>query len=318
MANSRDALTSRTLPSMTFSDGLNPLTAPVLLDPSLPPLIKAAKRFSVEGQNAVGEQNKYSHLRCRDVTAGDTFLVTGGAGRLGLEAALTLLEHGLLGVCLFDVSPSITSSEPAIKALRHDFPESKIVTEIVDVTDDQAVQSAVERTVQNLGSVDILLCFAGVVGCTHAAEMTSSEWKRVLDINTTGSWFCAQAIGRYAPTEPSIKKSTHKISWQTNDPTRPGRKYRFHRLNLCSSRELPATTSRIQRLQRSDPTAQKFTGSRVGAIWNPGEQYKPRVHGYHPQRRRGTRERPANMDGEEPDGEDRASERAGGCGDFTL
>jgi NAD(P)-dependent dehydrogenase (short-subunit alcohol dehydrogenase family) len=45
-----------------------------------------------------------------------------------------------------------------------------------------------------LESVDVLLWF---VGSTHAAEKTSSEqWNRVLDINTTGSWFRAQAVGR--------------------------------------------------------------------------------------------------------------------------
>jgi hypothetical protein len=57
-------------------------------------------------------------------------------------------------------------------ALRHDFPASKIVIESVDVIDDQVVQSAAERPVQELESVDVLLWF---VGSTHAAEKTSSE-----------------------------------------------------------------------------------------------------------------------------------------------
>jgi sorbose reductase len=47
-----------------------------------------------------------------------------------------------------------------------------------------------------IGSVDHLLCFAGVVGCQHALDMKSAEWRRVLNINTTGSFICAQAAAR--------------------------------------------------------------------------------------------------------------------------
>jgi sorbose reductase len=44
--------------------------------------------------------------------------------------------------------------------------------------------------------VDHLLCFAGVVGCQHALAMTAAEWRRVLDINTTGAFLCAQAAAK--------------------------------------------------------------------------------------------------------------------------
>jgi sorbose reductase len=47
-----------------------------------------------------------------------------------------------------------------------------------------------------IGSVDHLLCFAGVVGCQHAIDMTAAEWRRTLDINTTGSFLCAQACAK--------------------------------------------------------------------------------------------------------------------------
>jgi NAD(P)-dependent dehydrogenase (short-subunit alcohol dehydrogenase family) len=52
------------------------------------------------------------------------------------------------------------------------------------------------ETAELLGSVDILLCFAGVVGCTHAIDMAAAEWRRTFDINTTGSFLCAQAVAR--------------------------------------------------------------------------------------------------------------------------
>lgn len=66
----------------------------------------------------------------------------------------------------------------------------------VNVTDAAEVEAAVEKTASQLGSVDILVCFAGVVGCQHAVDMTPEEWRRTLDVNTTGAFFCAQAVAR--------------------------------------------------------------------------------------------------------------------------
>ena len=64
------------------------------------------------------------------------------------------------------------------------------------VKDEECVRGAVAQTVSELGSVDILLCYAGVVACTHALELDIDEWRRTLDVNTTGSWLCAQAVAR--------------------------------------------------------------------------------------------------------------------------
>jgi NAD(P)-dependent dehydrogenase (short-subunit alcohol dehydrogenase family) len=58
-----------------------------------------------------------------------------------------------------------------IKKLHARFPDRRIMTEAVDVRDEAQIASAVESAAKVLGSVDMLCCFAGVVGCTHAIEM---------------------------------------------------------------------------------------------------------------------------------------------------
>ncbi len=70
------------------------------------------------------------------------------------------------------------------------------MTEAVDVRDEKSIAEAVTSTVKVLGSIDILCCFAGVVGCTHAVDMKAEDWRRTLDINLTGSFLCAQAVAR--------------------------------------------------------------------------------------------------------------------------
>jgi sorbose reductase len=34
------------------------------------------------------------------------------------------------------------------------------------------------------------------VGCTHAIDMSAAEWRKTLDINTTGSFLVAQAVAK--------------------------------------------------------------------------------------------------------------------------
>ncbi|PMD33727.1 NAD(P)-binding protein [Hyaloscypha variabilis F] len=170
----RNSLTSRILPQMTLSKGdESSLTGPPAPDSgssSAPE--RAVKRFEVAG-NAI---------------------VTGGAGTLGFAASRALLEHGLSGLMIFDINP--TQAQPKIDELQKEFPACNIKSKQVDITDDVAVSKAVDETASLLGSVDHLLCFAGVVGCQHALDMKSAEWRRVLNINTTGSFICAQAAAR--------------------------------------------------------------------------------------------------------------------------
>jgi NAD(P)-dependent dehydrogenase (short-subunit alcohol dehydrogenase family) len=169
----RNALTSRIVPSMTLSTGTPtsktaPPTNPVFQDSTT----GARQRFSVTG-NAV---------------------VTGGAGTLGLRSCDALLEHGLRGLMILDVNPA--ESETEIQAMREKFPYATIAIMKVDVTDEGRVAEAMKETVRVLGSIDHLLCFVGVVGCVDALEMPISQWRRILDINTTGSFICAQAAAR--------------------------------------------------------------------------------------------------------------------------
>ena len=127
--------------------------------------------------------------------------MTGGAGTLAIVNARALLEHGLSGLALFDLDPSHSTRE--IDVLKDDFPTSTILPVKVDITNADQLQSAVDMTVKELGSVNILCCFAGVVGCTHAAELSPAEWRRTLDINTTGGFLSAQAVARSA-SPPAI------------------------------------------------------------------------------------------------------------------
>lgn len=170
---SAEALVNRIVPSMVLSDG-----SPQSMTPAPQPQKTsdatngAQKRFTVQG-NAV---------------------VAGGAGTLGLHTCVALLEHGLDGLMVFDANPS--SAQKEIEQMRVRFPGAKIAAMKVDVTDEEAIDSAMEETTKLLGSINALLCFVGIVGCVDALDMPVSQWRKILDVNTTGLFICAQAAAR--------------------------------------------------------------------------------------------------------------------------
>ncbi|KAI1846620.1 hypothetical protein JX266_007193 [Neoarthrinium moseri] len=168
----RSELTSRVIPLMNLSTGSSPLTAPIQQNQCLSPEERAANRFRIYG-NAV---------------------VTGGGGDLGFTACQALLEHGLSGLVIFDLDP--VSAASRVADLQAGFPNAKISFATVNVTDADDVERSIDAVVRSLGSVDILLAFAGVASCAHAIEMPAKEWRRVFDINTTGSFLCAQAVAK--------------------------------------------------------------------------------------------------------------------------
>ena len=126
-----------------------------------------------------------------------------------------LLEHGAAGLALWDLPTTLDHSAAAIAQLRADFPEARILEQGVDVTDAAAVGAAADDASNSFGrgvgdegrwGLRHLLCFAGVVGVVPAMDYDRKAWDKVLDVNLTGSFQCAQEVGRYV-------RPSHQV-WQ--------------------------------------------------------------------------------------------------------
>ena len=172
-ATTRDDLKKRNIPHMLFNSSQEQFR-PAQPTPSIREHqnVDAVARFAVNG-NAI---------------------VTGGTGALGLAAIHSLLEHGLSGLAIFDINTK--QAELQLDVLKQRFPNRKVIAFHVDVTDENAVDEAVLTTAEVLGSIDHLMCFSGIVCCAHAIDLIASTWRHVLEVNTTGSFLCAQAVAR--------------------------------------------------------------------------------------------------------------------------
>jgi 3-oxoacyl-[acyl-carrier protein] reductase len=117
--------------------------------------------------------------------AGQPAVVTGGVSGLGLGIAERLISEGAR-VCVWDADPAVAEKAAAIGA------EHAIR---VDVTDASAVQAAADKTVAQLGGIKIMVASAGITGPNFPAwEYPLEQWRRVIDINVNGVYYCNRAV----------------------------------------------------------------------------------------------------------------------------
>lgn len=124
---------------------------------------------------------------------GQTALVTGGAGEIGLATAERLAREGA-AIALLDVK------EEALAKAKSRLSESgaRVESYSCDVTDWNAVESAVSRVAAEFGSVELLFNNAGYQGefkPTHAYP--EEDFERVIQINLIGAFYVLKAVAAH-------------------------------------------------------------------------------------------------------------------------
>jgi 3-hydroxybutyrate dehydrogenase len=114
---------------------------------------------------------------------GKVALVTGAASGLGRAIALRYLEEGAR-VCIADVRGA-TEAAQAMGA--------RALGVQMDVTDEKQVDDGVAACVARLGGVDILVSNAGVQVISPLADLSLSDWKRMLAIHLDGAFLTTRA-----------------------------------------------------------------------------------------------------------------------------
>ena len=116
-------------------------------------------------------------------------IVTGGASGLGKASAARIIAEGGQ-VSLWDLNPDTLASAAAEIGAKH--------TVALDVSDADAVSDAARAAHQALGGLDILVASAGITGATvPVKDFPLDSWRRVIDINLNGVFYCARAVVPY-------------------------------------------------------------------------------------------------------------------------
>lgn len=141
-----------------------------------------------QATTAMGQQVTYPSL------AGKSVLITGGASGLGLAFAQAFAANGA-NLTLLDInSEGLASASEELKSAN---PKIDIEIACGSTTDETAVEAAFAQAVARFGSIDVLMNNAGIGMVKPTLELTAVEWRRIVDINLTGVFLCAQAAGKH-------------------------------------------------------------------------------------------------------------------------
>ena len=123
---------------------------------------------------------------------GKTAIITGGAGGIGIHVAK---EYAKAGAKVVVASRNLENLNQVVDEINANGGQSLAVE--VDITKSEQVDNMISQTVDNYGSVDVIVNSAGRWGSSYKPEDTPlDEWYSVVDLNLTGTFLCCLAAGR--------------------------------------------------------------------------------------------------------------------------
>ena len=173
---------------------------------------------------------------------GKVAIVTGGGSGIGKAAALALLQDG------WRVALAGRRSDALEQVAQQANAPGRALALATDVTDPASVKALFDATVKAWGRVDLLFNNAGMgLNTTPIEDIAIEDWKRVVDTNLNGMFYCIQqafrvmksqqpmggriinngSISAHAPRPFSIAYTAtkHAVTGLTKTASLDGRKY---------------------------------------------------------------------------------------------
>jgi NAD(P)-dependent dehydrogenase (short-subunit alcohol dehydrogenase family) len=122
---------------------------------------------------------------------GKVCVVTGAAQGIGRAIVEELAREGGRAAIL-DLNAD--AAEACAEALRAKGTDARGYP--CDVSDKGAVEAAAAHVAKDLGPCDVLVNNAGIALMGPSLDFPEDQWRRSLDVMTTGVFFCCQAFGR--------------------------------------------------------------------------------------------------------------------------
>jgi 3-hydroxybutyrate dehydrogenase len=115
-------------------------------------------------------------------------LVTGAASGIGKRIAEVLADNGA-HIAVADINPAAARAAADEIGARG----VKATALVMDVTDEEQVEAGVDKTVKDLGSVDILVSNAGIQIVNPVDQFSYADWKKMMAIHLDGAFLTTRA-----------------------------------------------------------------------------------------------------------------------------
>jgi NAD(P)-dependent dehydrogenase (short-subunit alcohol dehydrogenase family) len=122
---------------------------------------------------------------------GKTAIVTGGAAGLGQQMALGLAEAGSNIVVCSRKLERCQEAAHKIEALG-----VKALAFRCDLNREEEIENVVRETIREFGKIDILVNNSGRTWGAPVEDLKIEDWKKVIDLNITGTFQFTQRVGK--------------------------------------------------------------------------------------------------------------------------
>ncbi|MGB2605418.1 MAG: SDR family oxidoreductase [Terriglobales bacterium] len=122
---------------------------------------------------------------------GRVAIITGGSIGLGRQMAEGLAEMGANIVLCARKQERCLQAAEELQQLG-----VKAIALACDVKSPASIQEVVDATLSQFGKIDVLINNAGISWGAPVEEMRLEDWNKVIETNLTGTFLCAQAVGK--------------------------------------------------------------------------------------------------------------------------
>lgn len=120
-----------------------------------------------------------------------TIVITGAGQGIGLATAQQSYELDA-NLVLVDIN------QDTLNEVARQFDSQRVLVCAGNITDSSAVEAIFQQAVERFGVLNGLVNCAGIIRPAMIHKMTDEQWKQVIDVNLSGSYYCVQAFGKAA------------------------------------------------------------------------------------------------------------------------
>jgi NAD(P)-dependent dehydrogenase (short-subunit alcohol dehydrogenase family) len=118
---------------------------------------------------------------------GRTIVLTGAAGGMGAEFVKRFLDNG-------DTVIATDSGDEALENPSAKLANARLFTRSADITREQDTEALAAFAKERSGHIDVLVNVAGLFPVQPFLEMSAGDWRRIIDINLTGTALMCKAV----------------------------------------------------------------------------------------------------------------------------
>ena len=118
--------------------------------------------------------------------------ITGGSRGIGAAAVLAFARAGYNAAFTYTAHPE--AAEAVLQQAARSAQGGRFLAIQADAGDSAQVQSAVEQAERELGSLQALVCNAGIAQVKLFTDTTDEDWRRMMAVDLDGAFYACRAV----------------------------------------------------------------------------------------------------------------------------